>query len=182
MELKPHPAVGQLLLLGSHEGQPELVRLAQLNLDAFARSLPRSLRTPLWTPSDEATGRLPCPTAFHALPMATVAEQIRHHRPLIITNAPWPSTSESYEPAALATRCPTATRRTRGRISGSTDASVTSSNTSTRGRCIASLPARCLLEPEFLRARTSRGSRGWTGGRSCASAALERLEYAFQAV
>lgn len=33
------------------------------------------------------THRLPCQIAFHSLPAATVAEQIRGHRPLIMTNA-----------------------------------------------------------------------------------------------
>ena len=36
-----------------------------------------------------ATLRLPCPTAFHSLRAASIAERIRSHRPLIITSASW---------------------------------------------------------------------------------------------
>ncbi|CAK9061457.1 unnamed protein product [Durusdinium trenchii] len=104
LQLTPHPQIQQLLLLGSHEGHPELVKLAHLNLQAFARSLPRS-RGPslLWAPSrggeedsrSLVTHRLPCQIAFHSLPAATVAEQIRGHRPLIMTNVPYGKKSEA---------------------------------------------------------------------------------------
>ncbi|CAL1160314.1 unnamed protein product [Cladocopium goreaui] len=102
LQLTPHPDVGEMLLLGSHEEQPHLVHLANLNLQAFARSVPRprapSMWTQAWAPpgSNEAqdlttlaTQRLPCPTAFHSLPAASIAERIRSHRPLIITSVPY---------------------------------------------------------------------------------------------
>eukprot|EP00435_Cladocopium_sp_Y103_P014260 s2763_g3.t1 len=102
LQLTPHPDVGEMLLLGSHDEQPHLVHLANLNLQAFARSVPRprapSMWTQVWAPPGSkeaqdlttlATQRLPCPTAFHSLPAASIAERIRSHRPLIITSVPY---------------------------------------------------------------------------------------------
>ncbi|CAE7728975.1 unnamed protein product [Symbiodinium sp. CCMP2592] len=102
LELSPSAHVSKLVLVGSH-ADVDVVHLANRNLQAFARALPRPRSGPaslIWPlpsgdvaekedPLSISKRRLPCSVTFQHKDPESMLETLRGHPTMILTNVPY---------------------------------------------------------------------------------------------
>ncbi|CAE7215118.1 unnamed protein product [Symbiodinium natans] len=117
LELSPSPSVSNLVLVGSHS-DADILKVANRNLQAFARALPRSRSGPgslLWPlPSGDVADkedplsiskrRLPCSVTFQCNDPGSMLGVLRGHPTMILTNVPYGNKVDSKKDQRLYAR------------------------------------------------------------------------------
>ncbi|CAE7888648.1 unnamed protein product [Symbiodinium sp. KB8] len=117
LELSPSPHISKLVLVGSH-ADADVIHLANRNLQAFARALPRPRSGPaslIWPlpsgdvaekedPMSISKRRLPCSVTFQHKDPESMLETLRGHPTMILTNVPYGNKADAKKDRRLYAR------------------------------------------------------------------------------